>query len=102
MKARRIQMTVTGSLLGTLLWAGLAVAGEGTPQRGADAQAQREALVSHFFDRMDSNKDSQVTRLEAELVSKRIFAKLDQNGDAEVTMAEAEAGMRSIRKEELA
>jgi Ca2+-binding EF-hand superfamily protein len=101
MNRLRIKTTVTGSLLVTLL-AGFAVAGEGAPPAGAQAQAQREALVSHFFARMDTNKDNQVTRLEAELVSKSLFAKLDRNEDAEITRAEAESGVRALRKEELA
>jgi Ca2+-binding EF-hand superfamily protein len=102
MNELRIKTAVTGSLLGTLLFAGLAVAGEGAPPSGAEAQAQREALVSHFFARMDANKDDQVTRLEAELVSKSLFAKLDRNENGEITPAEAESGMRALRKEELA
>jgi hypothetical protein len=101
MNRLRIKTTVTGSLLVTL-FAGLAIAGEGAAPAGAEAQAQREALVSHFFARMDTNKDDQVTRLEAELVSKSLFAKLDGNGDSEITRAEAEAGTRAMRKEELA
>jgi hypothetical protein len=101
MNRLRIKTTLTGSLLVTLL-AGFALAGEGAPPAGAQAQAQREALVSHFFARMDTNKDNQVTRLEAELVSKSLFAKLDRNEDAEITRAEAESGTRALRKEELA
>jgi Ca2+-binding EF-hand superfamily protein len=101
MNRLRIKTTVMGSLLVTLL-AGFALAGEGAPPAGAQAQAQREALVSHFFARMDTNKDNQVTRLEAELVSKSLFAKLDRNEDAEITRAEAESGVRALRKEELA
>lgn len=100
MNGRRIKAAVTGSLLGTLL-AGLAVAGEGAAPPGG-AQAQRAALVDAFFARMDSNKDAQVTRLEAELSSKRLFAKLDGNGDGEITKAEAEAGASAMRKEEIA
>jgi Ca2+-binding EF-hand superfamily protein len=101
MNGLHIKTALTGSLLVTL-FAGVAVAGEGAPPAGAEAQAQREALVSHFFQRMDSNKDDQVTLLEAELVSKSLFAKLDRNEDAEITMAEAESGTRAMRKEELA
>lgn len=106
MNGLRIKTAVTGSLLVTLL-AGLAAAGEGAPPAGAEARSQREAsqreaLVNHFFERMDANQDGQVTRLEAELVSKSLFAKLDRNGDAEITLAEAESGARALRKEELA
>jgi Ca2+-binding EF-hand superfamily protein len=100
MNGRRIKAAVTGSLLGTL-FAGLAVAGEGAAASGG-AQAQRAALVDAFFARMDTNKDAQVTRLEAELSSKRLFAKLDGNGDGEITKAEAEAGASAMRKEEIA
>lgn len=99
MNGLRINTAVLGSLLVTSM-AGLALAG--APPAGAEAQAQREAIVSHFFARMDTNKDDQVTRLEAELVGKSLFAKLDRNGDAEITQAEAEAGTRAMRQEELA
>jgi Ca2+-binding EF-hand superfamily protein len=99
MNGRRIKVAVTGSLLGTL-FAGLAVAGESAAPSG-DAPSQREALVSAFFERMDSNKDAQITRLEAELASKSLFAKLDGNGDGEITKAEAEAAARAMREEEL-
>lgn len=100
MNGRRMKAALTGSLLGTLV-AGIAAAGE-KGQPPADAQAQRAALVNAFFERMDTNKDAQVTRLEAELASKSLFAKLDGNGDGEVTKAEAESAARTMRKEELA
>jgi len=99
MNGLRIKAAVTGSLLGTL-FAGLAVAGESAAPP-ADARAQRDALVTAFFDHMDTNKDAQVTRLEAELASKSLFAKLDGNGDGEITKAEAESGASTARKEEL-
>lgn len=99
MNGRRMKAAVTGSLLGTLV-AGIAGAGE-SAQPPAGAPAQREALVTAFFERMDSNKDAQVTRLEAELASRLLFAKLDGNGDGEITKAEAETAARAMRKEEL-
>jgi Ca2+-binding EF-hand superfamily protein len=100
MNGLRIKAAVTGSLLGTLI-ASIASAGESaTPP--ADGRAQREALVNAFFEQMDTNKDAQVTRLEAELSSKSLFAKLDGNGDGEITKPEAEAGARALRNEELA
>ncbi len=101
MNGLRIKTAVLGSLLVTSM-AGVALAGEGAAPAGAEAQARRDALVSHFFARMDTNKDDQVTRLEAELVGKSLFAKLDRNGDAEITKAEAESGARAMRQEELA
>jgi Ca2+-binding EF-hand superfamily protein len=100
MNRRRIQAAVTGSLLGTCFSA-LASAGQGEKPGGADAQARREAFVSHFFERMDANKDGQITRLEAELAGKRLFVKLDGNDDGEITKAEAESGARTVRQEEL-
>lgn len=99
MNGLRMKAAVTGSLLGTL-FAGIAVAGESAAPK-VDAQAQRDALVSAFFERMDANKDAQVTRLEAELSSKSLFAKLDGNGDGEVTQGESQAGARALRKAEL-
>jgi Ca2+-binding EF-hand superfamily protein len=101
MNGLRIKAAVTGSVFGMLL-SGLASAGEGAPPSGADAQARREALVNHFFERMDANKDGQITRLEVELAGKSMFAKLDRNGDGEITKEEAESGARAVRKEELA
>jgi Ca2+-binding EF-hand superfamily protein len=101
MNGLRINAAVTGSLLGMLL-SGVASAGQGAPPAGADAQARREALVNHFFERMDTNKDGQITRLEAELTGKSMFAKLDRNGDGEITKEEAESGARAVRNEELA
>src|SRR5262245_59354950 len=100
MNGRRLKTAVTASLLGTLL-AGMASAGESAASP-ADARAQREVLVNAFFDRMDANKDGQVTRLEAELASKSSFAKLDANDDGEITKAEAESRARVLRQEELA
>jgi Ca2+-binding EF-hand superfamily protein len=99
MNRLRMNAAVTGALLGTL-FAGIAVAGESAAPP-ADARAQREALVNAFFERMDTNKDAQVTRLEAELASRSLFAKLDGNGDGEITKAEAESAARAARKEEL-
>src|SRR5690349_3033527 len=96
---RRMKAALTGSLLATLV-AGIAAAGE-KARAPADVQAQRAALVNAFFERMDTNKDAQVTRLEAELASKSLFAKLDGNGDGEITKAEAESAARTMRKEEL-
>jgi Ca2+-binding EF-hand superfamily protein len=95
-----MKAAVTGSLLG-MLFAGIAIAGE-SAKPPADARAQREALVNAFFERMDTNKDAQVSRLEAELASKSLFAKLDGNGDGEITKAEAESSARAVRQEELA
>jgi Ca2+-binding EF-hand superfamily protein len=100
MNGRHIKTAVTGSLLGTL-FTGLALAGK-SGAAPDEAQAKREALVSAFFERMDKNKDAQVTRLEAELASKSLFAKLDGNGDGEITKPEAEAGAHAMRNEELA
>lgn len=100
MNGLRMKAAVTASLLGTL-FAGIAIAGE-SAKRPADARAQREALVTAFFERMDTNKDAQVSRLEAELASKSLFAKLDGNGDGEITKAEAESSARAVRQEELA
>jgi Ca2+-binding EF-hand superfamily protein len=99
MNGLRMKAALTGSLLGTL-FAGIAIAGESA--KPADARAQREALVNAFFERMDTNKDAQVSRLEAELASKSLFAKLDSNGDGEITKAEAESSARVVRQEELA
>jgi Ca2+-binding EF-hand superfamily protein len=100
MNGLRIKAAVTGSLLG-MLFAGIASAGESAAPP-ADARAQREALVNAFFEHTDTNKDDQVTRLEAELASKSLFAKLDGNGDGEITKSEAESGARAVRKQELA
>jgi Ca2+-binding EF-hand superfamily protein len=100
MNGRRMKAAVTGSLLGTL-FAGIAIAGE-SAKPPADARGQREALVNAFFERMDTNKDAQVSRLEAELASKSLFAKLDGNGDGEITKAEADSAALAMRNEELA
>ncbi|HTV25859.1 MAG TPA: hypothetical protein VMG12_44485 [Polyangiaceae bacterium] len=100
MNGLTIKAAVAASLLGTS-FGGVALAGEsGAP--AADARAQRDALVNAFFEHMDTNKDAQVTRLEAELASKSLFAKLDGNGDGEITKAEAEAGARAARSQEIA
>jgi Ca2+-binding EF-hand superfamily protein len=100
MNGLRMKAALTGALLGTL-FAGSAIAGE-SADPPADARAQREGLVNAFFERMDTNKDAQVTRLEAELASRSLFARLDGNGDGEITKAEAESAARAVRKEELA
>jgi len=99
MTGLRIKAAITASLLGTLL-AGVASAGE-SPPPPPDARSQRDALVNAFFEHMDTNKDAQVTRLEAELASKSLFAKLDGNSDGEITKAEAESRTRALRKQEL-
>lgn len=95
-----IKAAVTASLLGTLI-AGIASAGETAAPPPAGAPPQRQAFVNAFFDRMDTNKDGQVTRLEAELASKSLFAKMDANGDGEITKAEAEASANAQRRAEL-
>ena len=99
MTGLRIKAAVTASLLG-ISFAGIASAGEGSAPP-TDARSQRDALVNAFFEHMDTNKDAQVTRLEAELASKSLFAKLDANGDGEITKAEAETRTRALRKQEL-
>lgn len=99
MTALRIKAAVAASLLGTSL-AGVASAGDDKAPP-VDARSQRDAVVNAFFEHMDMNKDAQVTRLEAELASKRLFLELDANGDGEITKPEAEARARAMRKQEL-
>lgn len=99
MTGLRIKTAVMASLLG-MSFAGIASAGESSAPP-ADARSQRDALVNAFFEHMDTNKDAQVTRLEAELASKSLFAKLDGNADGEITKAEAESRALALRKQEL-
>ena len=100
MTGLRIKAAVTASLLGTS-FVGIASAGESPAPPPPDARSQRDALVNAFFEHMDTNKDAQVTRLEAELASKSLFAKLDGNSDGEITKAEAESRARALRKQEI-
>jgi Ca2+-binding EF-hand superfamily protein len=100
MTGLRIKAALTASLLGTSFVA-IASAGEGSAAPPADARSQRDSLVHAFFEHMDTNKDAQVTRLEAELASKSLFAKLDANGDGEITKPEAESRAAALRKQEL-
>jgi Ca2+-binding EF-hand superfamily protein len=99
MTGLRIKAALAASLLGTS-FAGFASAGEGAAPP-VDARSQRDAIINAFFEHMDTNKDAQVTRLEAELASKSLFAKLDGNGDGEITKGEAESRARALRKQEL-
>jgi hypothetical protein len=112
MSKRWINLTVMGSVLGLsgLVWAGLASA---QPKDNAAAQPKQEparqhgrpvraAIAEHWFERMDANKDGQLTRQEAQAGSLRLFEQLDRNQDGEVTREEADAGARVIRQEELA
>jgi Ca2+-binding EF-hand superfamily protein len=102
MNKRSIHLTVLGSVLGLSIagLAGLAVA-----QPSDDHQGHRHpaaGLAERWFDRMDANKDGQLTRAEVDAGSQRLFERLDANKDGEVTHEEAEAGAVAIRNEERA
>lgn len=92
-------VTVTGSLLGVSL-AGLAWAGQGGGHHGRHGLAGG-ALGAHFFERLDTNKDGQLTRAEAEGEAQRLFERLDASKDGELTRPEADEGMRAVAKEEI-
>jgi Ca2+-binding EF-hand superfamily protein len=96
------KVTVLGSVLGL---AGLTFATQAAAQPSAEPAAHgrpgRAALAEHWFERMDANKDGQLTRPELEAGTQRLFERLDANKDGELTRPEAEAGATTLRREEL-
>jgi hypothetical protein len=99
MNKLRTSVMVTSSLLGLSL-AGLAWAGQGGGHHGHHGRAGG-AMGAHFFERLDSNKDGQLTRAEAEGEAQRLFDRLDSNKDGELTQPEADEGVRAVAKEEI-
>jgi Ca2+-binding EF-hand superfamily protein len=99
MNKLRTIATVTGSLVGLSL-AGLALAGQGGGHHGHHGRAGG-ALGAHFFERLDTNKDGQLTRAEAEGEAQRLFERLDASKDGELTRPEADEGMRAVAQEEI-
>lgn len=99
MNKLRIKAISTGSLLCvSLCVVATASAGE---KKKAERQPIEEALAAGFFERLDANKDGQVTRAEADAVAQQFFDRLDANKDGEVTAKEADAGALAMRREEL-
>lgn len=99
MNKRRTVVMVTGSLLGFSL-AGLAWAGQGGGHHGHHGRGGG-ALGAHLFERLDTNKDGQLTRAEAEGEAQRLFDRLDANKDGALTRPEADEGLRAVAKEEI-
>jgi Ca2+-binding EF-hand superfamily protein len=91
---------VTGSLLALSL-PGLALADSSGAKKKAPRPNIAEAMATSFFERLDTNKDGQVTRAEADVAGQRFFDQFDANKDNEVSAAEADAGARAMREEEL-
>lgn len=106
MKYRHMNATLAAALLGVSLssvaWAGDAPKPHAKPGApGAAKVPVHAAIAAHLFERMDDNKDGQVTRVEAQAAATRLFERMDQSSDGEVTKAESEAGARAIREQEL-
>ena len=99
MKTLRVKAVVTGSLFGLSL-TGLALAGTehgpGGPQMHASPMLQ-----AHWFERADTNKDGQVTRVEAQSAAENLFDRMDANKDGEVTRKESEESAKTIAREEV-
>jgi Ca2+-binding EF-hand superfamily protein len=100
MKRRYTNATLVSALLG-VTFSSAAWAGEGAKGHAAPDASMRAAMAAHLFERMDENKDGQVTRQEAQEASKRMFQRLDGNADGQITKAESEAGVKAIREQEL-
>jgi Ca2+-binding EF-hand superfamily protein len=100
MKRRYTNATLVTALLG-VSFSSAAWAGEGTKGQAAPQAPMRAAIAAHLFERMDENKDGQVTRQEALAASQRLFQRLDGNADGELTKAESEAGTKAMREQEL-
>jgi Ca2+-binding EF-hand superfamily protein len=100
MNTRWINLTVLGSVLSLV---GLSTVAAAQPGDEPDAHGHpgRAALAEHWFERMDANKDGQLTRQEAEAGTVRLFERLDGNKDGELTRVEADAGVAALRKDEL-
>jgi len=52
-----------------------------------------------MFERLDTNNDGKIDRLEIEQAQNERFARLDADGDGRVTQAEFEAGRAAMREE---
>lgn len=100
MKRRYTNATLATALL-VATFSGAAWAGEGAKGSAAPQAAVRATIAGHLFERMDENKDGQVTRQEAQGAAKRLFERLDGNKDGELTRAESEAGAKAMREQEL-
>jgi Ca2+-binding EF-hand superfamily protein len=98
MHTPRINATLAAALL--VLVSTDLVSAAGKPS-GARATPDQGSVAMHLFARIDSNKDGQITREEAQAAGGRFFDQLDANKDGELTLQEAEAGARAIRDEEL-
>jgi len=96
---RRINVLLSGSLL-VLSQASLAAAGEGS-QGAGPGESGRAAFAAHLFERMDTDKNGQVTRAEGKAEAERLFARMDANKDGQLTRQESNDGARAIRQEEL-
>lgn len=94
---KKLGFTLTGSLLGLSL-SGLAFAGDGNGARG---QARGAGFAAQFFERIDANKDGQVTRAEAQTAAQTLFERLDTNKDGVVTSKEGEDGAHRVALDEL-
>lgn len=98
MSKLRFNAIVTTSLL-AVTSAGVVLAGgdhgHGRHGRGGGP------LAAHLFERLDANKDGQMTRAEAQTAAESLFVRLDTNKDGAVTEAEGEAGAQAIAREEI-
>jgi hypothetical protein len=96
MKMFEVGVVVKSSLL-CLSLSGLALAGEGGGHEGNKGAA----MAGQFFEVVDTNKDGQVTRAEADAAAQRLFERVDANKDNEVTREEAAQGAHAVQKEQL-
>jgi Ca2+-binding EF-hand superfamily protein len=100
MNEHRMNVVLSGSLL-VLSLSSLAVAGEGANHGGPPGAPGRAAFAAHLFERMDTDKNGQVTRAEAEAEAERLFTRMDANKDGQLTRQESDDGARAIRQQEL-
>jgi EF hand domain-containing protein len=92
-------LVLGSTVLASTMLAGTVLAQDNKPP--APEVAVRAAMADHFFERMDTNKDGQVTRAEADAVEQQLFARLDADKDGVLTAKEAEDGGRALRAQEL-
>lgn len=100
MKRRYTNATLVTAVL-AVSFSSAAWAGEGAKGQAAPEAPTRAAIAAHLFERMDENKDGQVTRQESLAAGQRLFQRLDGNADGELTKAESAAGTKAMREQEL-
>ena len=97
----KLGIAIVASSVLTLSSSGIALAGAAGAKKEGRRPPIAEAMAASFFERLDTNKDGQVSRAEAEAAGQQFFDRFDANKDNEVSAQEADDGAHAMRVEEL-